>query len=143
MNPLLLGMLPELFGLGKEIINRTIADPAQKAGAEMELMKMTQEGQLKEVQIRMAAIMAEASSADRWTSRARPMFLYVFYVLICFMTVVAPLLGVFFPDHMDLFFHNVGRGFAAIPEELWWTFSVGYLGYSGIRSFEKHKGVAK
>jgi hypothetical protein len=30
----------------------------------------------------MAAVLAEAESPDPWTSRARPSFLYVMYVLL-------------------------------------------------------------
>jgi hypothetical protein len=31
----------------------------------------------------------------------------------------------------------------AIPEEMWWLFGAGYLGYTGTRGFEKIKGKAK
>jgi len=29
---------------------------------------------------------------------------------------------------------------SGIPEELYWMFSVGYLGYTGARTFDKRKG---
>ena len=32
----------------------------------------------------MSAIVAEANSSDPWTSRARPSFLYLIYVLLLF-----------------------------------------------------------
>ena len=35
------------------------------------------------------------------------------------------------------------QGFAAIPEPLWWTFTTGYLGYTGARTYEKRIGVSK
>lgn len=89
----------------------------------------------------MFNFLAEAQSNDKWTSRARPSFMYVFYIVILSMTLVAPIVGIFFPLGMETFFDNVSRGFVAIPEELWWAFSVGYLGYAGARSFEKTKGV--
>lgn len=140
MNPLLIG---GLFEIGKGLIDKLLPDPQAKAKAQMELLQMQQNGELKELETRMSAILAEASSADPWTSRARPSFLYVFYFIILSMTVVAPVLGVLNPDAMDLYFINVGKGFGAIPEELWWTFTAGYLGYAGARTFEKRKGVAK
>ena len=134
MNPLLIGSLVDL---GRAVLDRAIPDPTARAQAELELLRMQQDGTLKELNVRMSAIVEEAKSADPWTSRARPSFLYVFYAVILGMSVFAPLLGVFYPERMDLFFLNVGKGFGAIPEELWWTFTVGYLGYAGARSFDK------
>ena len=125
--------------MGREIIQRIFPDKEQQAKAELELMRLDQEGQINELATRMNAITKEAESSDPWTSRARPAFLYVFYMVILALVLVAPLVGIFFPDQMELFFINVGRGFDAIPEELWWTFSAGYLGYAGLRTVEKRK----
>lgn len=140
MNPLLLG---GIFDIGRTLIDKLLPDPAAKAKAQMDLLVLQQTGDLKELETRMSVILAEASSTDPWTSRARPSFLYVFYFIILAMTVLAPVIGVFQPQAMDSFFANVGKGFSAIPEELWWTFSAGYLGYAGARTFEKSKGVTK
>lgn len=136
MNPLL---APALFDMGRELIQRLIPDKQEQAKAELELMRLDQAGQINELATRMSAITKEAESADPWTSRARPMFLYVFYIVILALVLVAPLIGIFFPSQMELFFINVGAGFRAIPEELWWTFSAGYLGYAGLRTVEKNK----
>lgn len=130
-----------LFDIGKALIDKLVPDPKANAEAQLELMRLDQNGQLQELTTRMGGIMAEAQSTDPWTSRARPSFMYVFYTIILSMVVVAPILGIFFPTQMDLFFGNVGKGFGAIPEELWWTFSVGYLGYTGTKTFERVKGV--
>ena len=129
--------------LGRELITRLFPNPEQKAKAELELLTMHQQGELTELTSRMQAIVTEAGSADPWTSRARPTFMYVFYGVILCLVVLAPLVGVFYPQHMEAFFTNVGRGFQAIPEEMWWTFTAGYLGYAGFRSFEKKAGVTK
>lgn len=136
---LLTALLPVLGG----VLDKVIPDPAAKAKAQMELAALQQSGELKELETRMSAILAEANSADPWTSRARPSFMYVFYFIIIMMTVVLPFVGVFNPDAMKAFYEHSAAGFAAIPEELWWTFTAGYLGYSGARTFEKRKGVAK
>lgn len=140
MNPLLIG---GIFEVGKSLIDKLLPDPEAKARATQELLIMQQTGELKELETRMGAILAEANSADPWTSRARPAFLYVFYFIILGMTVLAPVIGIFNPEAMGVFFDNVGKGFGAIPEEMWWTFSAGYLGYAGVRSVEKVKGAAK
>lgn len=136
-------VVPALLEVGTKLIDKLIPDPEAKARAQMELLTMQQQGDLKELETRMSAILAEAQSNDPWTSRARPSFLYVFYFIIISMVVVAPLVGVFQPAAMALFFAHVEKGFQAIPEELWWTFSAGYLGYAGARTLEKRSGTAK
>ena len=125
--------------LANKLIGRWFPDPEAKAQAQRELRRMELDGDLQETEIQMKAIIAEAKSTDGWTSRARPTFLYVFYFVILALVVVAPIIGIFHPDHMAVFFANVGTGFKAIPEELWWTFSAGYLGYAGARTYEKTK----
>lgn len=139
--PIPVAIAAGVFDLGKTLIDRLITDPKANAEAQLKLMELDQTGRLTELQLQMSAILAEANSADPWTSRARPSFLYLFYAIIAFMTMVAPAIGIFYPDTMDLFFMNVGKGFTSIPQELWWAFSVGYLGYAGTKSFEAVKGV--
>lgn len=116
---------------GKEPIDSTKA-------AELALKVQELETQIE--QARMNAIIAEASSSDPWTSRARPSFMYVFYFLLIMLVVVAPLVGVFFPAAMNQFYANVKQGFDAVPEAMWWTFTTGYLGYTAARQYGKAKG---
>lgn len=134
MNPLL---LTAIFGFGKDIINKVFPDPADAVKAEQALRELDLQDQAQ----KLSAILAEAQSTDPWTSRARPAFLYVFYIILAVMAMVAPMIGLVFPDKMDQFFINVTKGFHAIPEEVWWTFTTGYLGYSGMRTVEKVKKV--
>lgn len=128
--------------IGK-LLDKLIPDKEAAAKAKLELLKSENEQVLQEMQAAMSAIIAEANSTDKWTSRARPSFLYVFYLIIMSLVIVAPIIGVFAPQAMTLFFGNVADGFKAIPEALWNTFAIGYLGYAGSRSWEKVKGVAK
>lgn len=132
-----------LLDVGSKLIDRLIPDPEQKAKAQLELLNMEQKGELSALSTRMSAILAEAQSKDPWTSRARPAFMYVFYSVILSLVLVAPAVGIFFPEQMTSFFSNVEAGFAAIPDEMWWVFTSGYLGYAGVRTLEKRKGVAK
>ena len=73
-----------LVEIGAKLIDRLIPDKEAAAKAKLELLAMQQQGELKELEVRMSAILAEAQSADPWTSRARPSFLYVVYLLILF-----------------------------------------------------------
>lgn len=134
-------MITEVLSIGGKLIDKLIPDPEAREKARYELLRMQADGELKELEIRMSAIVAEAKSADAWTSRARPSFLYVFYAIIIFMTVIAPLIGVFAPEAIAAFYANVGAGFNAMPEELWWAFTAGYLGYAGARSYDKKKRI--
>lgn len=138
MNPLL---IPSLVDIGGKIIDRVLPDEAAKAQAQIELAKMQLDGDLQRLTVSMSAINQEAASPDPWTSRARPAFLYVFYVILGVMVIVAPLLGLKFPELMELYYINVTKGFHAIPEEVWWTFTTGYLGYGGLRTLEKVRRV--
>jgi len=143
MNPLLLG---PLFDLGKSLIERIfpdrIAQAAERAQAEMALAALAQDGKLKELGIQMSAIVAEAQSADPWTSRARPSFLYVIYIMIL-LGVPMGVLSAFKPELATLIASGLQQWLAAIPDSLWALFGAGYLGYSGARMWEKGKGVAK
>jgi len=49
------------------------------------------------MQVSLSAILAEANSADPWTSRARPTFLYVIYgiILLC---VIGAIIGIWWPQ---------------------------------------------
>lgn len=140
MNPLLISSIGQLINKSLDLI---FPDPVKKLEAQRRLAELEQVGQLKVLETQMSAILAEAQSADPWTSRARPSFMYVFYFIIVSMAFLAPVIGVFYPESMDLFFLNVDKGFKAIPEALWWTFSAGYLGYAGARTYEKKHGVTK
>jgi hypothetical protein len=95
---------------------------------------MAQDGELKELEISMSAIVAEARSSDPWTSRARPSFLYVMYVMIL-TALPMGVLSVFRPDMAVQIAEGVKAWLTAIPDQLWWLFGAGYLGYTGVRSF--------
>ena len=114
-------------------------DPAKAA----ELQQIVSQLELETQKAQSAMIVAEASSSDPWTSRARPSFLYIFYFLLLFIGVVAPTIGIFYPQQMMTFFGNVKLGLLAIPDSLYTLFGAGYLGYVGARSFDKIKGVSK
>lgn len=142
MGPITTSVVGGLFDMGLRLIDRVFPDPAQKAQAQLELLKMQQEGDLKDMQVRLSAILAEAQSADPWTSRARPSFLYVMYLMILAAFPVG-VLQIFRPEVVPIFTAGVQGWLAAIPDELWWLFGAGYLGYTGARSLEKRKGMAK
>ena len=139
MNPLLITPILEI---GRTVIDKLFPDPQQKAQAELELLRMQQSGELEAVKVQLSAIIAEASSQDPWTSRARPSFLYVMYVMIL-ASIPLGLFHLLAPAQAQNFTLGVQMWLAAIPEELWWLFGAGYLGYTGARSFDKWRGPVR
>ena len=140
------GIGESIFNFGGKLIDKIwpdkTAQEAERAKAQLALMQLQQDGEFRALQVSMSAIIAEASSADPWTSRARPTFLYVIYVMIL-MGIPMGVLSAFRPDLSTAIANGLNQWLAAIPSELYTLFGVGYLGYAGTRSFEKLKGKAK
>ena len=139
MDPLTLG---SLFAMGSKVIDKLFPDPAQKAQAQLELIKMQQSGELDGMKVQLSAIIAEAQSADPWTSRARPSFLYVVYVLLLWSLPMG-VLTIFRPEAAAAFTLGFKGWMAAIPEPVLTLFGVVMTGYVAGRSWEKVRGVSK
>ena len=135
-------MVSSIFDIGGKILDKFFPDPAERARKEIELLQMQQTGELKELETRMSAILAEANSEDPWTSRARPSFLYVIYVMIL-MAIPMGVLSAFEPQMADAIASGMQKWLAAIPEDLYVLFGIGYVGYAGARTWEKRKGTAR
>jgi len=132
--------LTAALDIGGKLIDKLWPDPAQRDLAKLELLKMQQSGQLEGIKVQMSAIIAEASSSDPWTSRARPSFMYVIYTMLLF-GIPMGFLSAFDP----VIATNVSSGFrlwlAAIPSDLYTLFGVGYVGYAGARTFDKYQEI--
>lgn len=135
-----------IIDIGKTLIDRLFPDKekqaSERAQAELTLATLQQEGKLKELAIQMSAILAEAQSPDPWTSRARPSFLYVIYIVIL-LGVPMGFLSAFRPDIAASVADGFGKWLHAVPDSLWALFGAGYLGYTTARTYEKGKKVAK
>lgn len=134
--------LSSIFGIGSKIIDKIFPDPAQKAQAQLELLKMQQAGDLDEIKVQLSAIIAEAQSTDPWTSRARPSFLYVVYVLLLW-SIPMGVLTIFRPEAAAAFTLGFKAWMSAIPEPVLTLFGVVMTGYVAGRSWEKIRGATK
>lgn len=132
--------ISSIFTIGSKIIDKFFPDPAEKAKAQLELLQMQQAGELESVKVSLSAILAEAQSADPWTSRARPSFLYVVYILLLW-AIPMGVLAIFNPAAAATFTAGFKGWMAAIPEPVLALFGTVMLGYSLGRSYEKGKGV--
>ena len=136
MDPITAGI--DLIG---KAIDRFVPDPAQRDAAKLAMYEAQRQGDMDAVKVAMSAILAEASSSDPWTSRARPSFLYVVYIMLLFGLPMG-ILSAFNPG-MAL---AVATGFKAwllaIPDSLYLLFGTVMTGYGVQRTIEKVKGVA-
>jgi len=130
--------LTAVMNIGGKILDKFFPDPIEKEKAKLAFAQMAQEGAFKEVEIQMSAIIMEAQSADPWTSRARPSFLYVMYLMIL-LAVPIGVLSCFRPDMSVQIAVGLKAWLAAIPDTLYTLFGVGYLGYTGARTWDKTK----
>lgn len=134
-----------LIGPIASIIDKIIPDKEARAKearakAKLELIALegTQEMQMIEAQLK--AIVAEANSADPWTSRARPSFLYVMYILLL-AALPKGVLSAFNPVAARDVAAGMNAYLAGLPEPLYALFRTGYLGYTAARQWGKVKGV--
>lgn len=134
----------DFIGIGKAIsgavdtvADKFFVDAKDKEAFKLKALELQQQGEFKNQEIELSAILAEAKSKDPWTSRARPSFLYVMYIMIL-AAIPMGVLSVFTPTMATQIAVGMKAWLGAIPEELWAVFGIGYLGYTGVRSvFDK------
>ena len=88
----------------------------------------------------ISTIETEAQSADPWTSRARPTFLYVMYVLLLWALPMG-LIAAVSPATAARIAGGMSSYLNALPEPLYTLFGTGYLGYTAARQWGKVRGV--
>ena len=128
--------IPALVQLGAGLIDKLFQTDEEKAAAKVKLIEAANKGELDVLQTQLSAILAEAQSTDPWTSRARPTFLYVIYVLIL-TAIPFGVLWAFQPETAERIAEGFGKWLNAIPEPLYALFGAGYLGYTAFRSWDK------
>jgi len=132
MNPLLLG---PLFELGGNLINRLFPDPAQKAAAEFELLKLTQDGELQKILKQLEINAKEAESPNLFVAGWRPYIGWICGTGLLYATIL----------HNLLEWLSETQGWAAPPavdtDTLLYVLGA-LLGIGGLRTVEKIKGVA-
>ncbi len=135
-----MAILETLIGPIASIIDKIIPDKEARALAKLELIKLEGTQEMRMVEARLQAIVAEAQSDDPWTSRARPSFLYVMYVLLL-TALPMGVLSAFDPRAAKDIANGMNAYLAGLPEPLYALFGTGYLGYTAARQWGKVKGV--
>lgn len=136
--PLLDGLISPIAS----IIDKIIPDPRARDEAKLKLLELQGSQDMEAAKTQMSAIIAEAQSTDPWTSRARPSFLYVMYVLLLWSIPMGLIAAI--EPHMA---KDIAAGMTAylngLPEPLYALFGTGYLGYTVARQWGKANGTDK
>ena len=137
-----MSLLEGLIGPIAKIIDKIIPDPEARDKAKLELLKLEGSQDMEAMRTQLSAILAEAQSADPWTSRARPSFLYVTYALLLW-SIPMGLIAASRPEMAEAIARGMNAYLAGIPEPLYALFGTGYLGYTAARTWGKVKGVER
>lgn len=137
-----MALIETLIGPITSLLDKIIPDKEARAKAQLELIKLEGTQEMNLIEARLQAIVAEAQSADPWTSRARPSFLYVMYVLLL-TALPMGVLSAFNPAAARDIAIGMNSYLAGLPEPLYALFGTGYLGYTAARQWGKVKGVDK
>ena len=135
-----MSIIGTIIGPIAKLIDKIIPDPEARDRAKLELLKLEGGHEMEAIRTQMTAIVAEANSADPWTSRARPSFLYVMYALLLW-AIPMGLIAAVRPEMAVSIARGMNAYLAGIPEPLYALFATGYLGYTAARTWGKVKGV--
>ncbi|MEO1648042.1 MAG: holin family protein [Pseudomonadota bacterium] len=135
-----MAILETLIGPITSIIDKIIPDKEARAKAKLELIKLEGTQEMRLIEARLQAIVAEAQSKDPWTSRARPSFLYIMYIMILWALPMG-VLAAFDPKAARDIAQGMNSYLNGLPEPLYALFGTGYLGYTAARQWGKIKGV--
>ena len=137
-----MAILETLIGPITSIIDKIIPDKEARAKAKLELIKLEGSQEMNLIEARLQAIVAEANSQDPWTSRARPSFLYIMYIMILWALPMG-VLAAFDPAAATDIAKGMNAYLNGLPEPLYALFGTGYLGYTAARQWDKVKGTDK
>ena len=120
-------MLSNILNLGAKLIDKVLPDPIQRAKAQALLVKLHNEGHLKEIEQGAETVRAEANG-ESWLQRNwRPLIMLMFGGIILNNYILYPYLSLFTDKTVSL----------PIPEDMWELIKIGLGGYVLARSAEK------
>jgi len=125
-----------LLDIGSRLIDRLIPDPEKKAAAELELLKLSQEGDLKKILGQLEINAREAAHPSIFVSGWRPFVGWTCGVGLFYQAVLHNLLN----------WVAVMYALPALPamdSELLIYVLGAMLGIAGLRTYEKKSGVTK
>ena len=140
MNPLIVS---GLFSAAQSLIERFFPDPEKKAAAQLELLKMQQNGDLAALaaetdlaKMQIAVNVEEAKSTNWFIAGARPFILWVCGFAFAYVSVVEPI-----ARFVAKVWFSYSGDFPVIDTNLTMQVLFGILGLGAMRTFEKSKNV--
>jgi hypothetical protein len=137
-----MSLIEGIIGPIASLIDKIIPDPKARDAAKLEFIKLQGSQEMDALRTQLSAVLAEAQSADPWTSRARPSFLYVMYTMLLW-AIPMGLIAAVQPEAAA----NIARGMNAylngLPEPLYALFGTGYFGYTVARQWGISRGLEK
>jgi hypothetical protein len=141
--PIVAALIPAVIEAASKALDRIFPDPNQAANAKLELLKMQQAGELKQldadVQLalqQMQINLVEASSTSVWSSGWRPGAGWAGVAGMAYTALLQPLLS----------WAAAVKGWPMPPDigsdELW-AVMFGLLGLGTMRSFDKARGTTQ
>ena len=135
-----------VIGGAMKVLDKLIPDKEEKARIEVELFRMKQAGEFKEIDAELERIRTqtdinktEAAHADVFVAGWRPAIGWVFALALAWQFIVAPAI-------QTIFILYTGHGLPVpLPtiDGMLWELGFGMLGLGGLRTLEKIKGVAR
>jgi len=140
LNPLIIS---GLFKAGQSLIERFFPDPEKKAAAQLELLKMQQNGDLAQLaaetdlaKLQIQVNLEEAKSTNWFVAGARPFIMWTCGFALAYAALIEPL---------SRFVAKVWFGYAGdfpvIDTNLTMQILIGILGLGAYRSVEKIKSA--
>jgi lysozyme family protein len=132
----------EVGALIDAVLPRQVADPAQREAIRAEVMAAIEARGPAIADDAASLAAADPAATDKWVTRARPSFLYGVYLMV-FGAIPFGIAYGLFPEFCGRVVEGVTLFLSAIPELGWYLFGSAYLGYSGLRSWDKKNGAAR
>lgn len=135
--------LGSVFDFGSKILDKIFPDPAQKAQAQLELLKQQQAGEFKEMDMALAEMQAqtdvnkiEAANPEVFVSGWRPFIGWVCGSAFAINFVIGPM------GEWIALLAGKSAHFPTLDVATMMPVLLGMLGIGGMRTYEKFKGVA-
>ena len=140
MNPL---VISGLFSAAQSLIERFFPDPEKKAAAQLELLKMQQNGDLAQLaaetdlaKLQVQVNLEEAKSANWFVAGWRPFIGWICGCGLAYVSIIEPVARF----AAQVWFHYTGS-FPVIDTTITMQVLLGMLGLAAARTMEKVKNV--
>ena len=140
MNPLIIS---GLFTAAQSLIERFFPDPEKKAAAQLELLKMQQNGDLAQLaaetdlaKLQIQVNIEEAKSTNWFVAGGRPAVMWICAIALSYAAVIEPI-----ARFVAKVFYGYEGEFPVLDTALTMQILFGILGLGAYRTYEKTKGA--